>query len=748
MRYGLAVILFFSIVIANAQFKFDYNGSIPVFKNQQQLKFPWAGGMNNPQFSSIDFDFDGDEDLFIFDRSSNMIILLETVQENGINTYKFHYNGKKYFPSDLRYRVALVDYNGDGKKDIFTYGVGGVKVYKNIGNPVTGLQWELASNLLYSQYVGSYTNLYVSSSDIPAYVDVDGDGDIDILTFHISGERMEYHQNQSVELYGHADSLVYELKNECWGKFTEHPDNNELILNSAVSPCNAPNIPDPQRPEGIDSSISVSYTDKKRHSGSTILALDMDGSSTMDLILGDVSYDNLVLLRNGGTQPNTNSAMIAQDLNFPANSVSASLKEFPAAFWTDVNHDGKKDLLVAPNAKNSSENKAAVLMYENTGTNELPVFEYREKGFLQNDMLEVGMGAIPVFFDYNNDGLDDLILSGIYEVTAGGRKSALQLYKNIGTISQPVFEFVTDDYLSLSAYNWGIRLVPSFGDLDGDGKADLVLGLDNGSVVFFKNTGVSGNEVQFAAPVVQFPDEDGNSISAGTFCFPQIFDLDRDGKSDLILGKQSGELIYYRNKGNLKFELKNPELGAIDVAVNSPEGYAAPCFFRHDDTTYLIVGSMNGAIAFYKGIDGRLDPGNEFELIDSRYLGIHTGAYSVAVINDIDHDGRLDLFVGGEPGGVYHFEHDENSTLVVEERSDILPVTIYPNPVQNGVFSIKIEGYSPDDFDFLVINGVGQLIPYTREGMLFRIEVPPGLYFVSGVHRKDGRAANYKIIVR
>lgn len=35
---------------------------------------------------------------------------------------------------------------------------------------------------------------------------------MDILTYHISGEYLQYHQNQSQELYGHSDSLVFILK--------------------------------------------------------------------------------------------------------------------------------------------------------------------------------------------------------------------------------------------------------------------------------------------------------------------------------------------------------------------------------------------------------------------------------------------------------------------------------------------------------------------------------------------------------
>ena len=73
-----------------------------------------------------------------------------------------------------------------------------IKVYKNIGDASQGLQWQLAKELLYSDYWGGQLNLYVSSSDIPAIVDVDNDGDIDVLTYHIGGERLQYHKNISI----------------------------------------------------------------------------------------------------------------------------------------------------------------------------------------------------------------------------------------------------------------------------------------------------------------------------------------------------------------------------------------------------------------------------------------------------------------------------------------------------------------------------------------------------------------------
>src|SRR5574343_1845959 len=204
-------LLFFNQL--EAQFNFEYSNEISVKIGMDTLKLPWAGGLNYAQFSDFDYDFDGDLDLFVFDRSSNNIRVFSNEVVNSENRYVLKTKTDNFFPSDIRYRATMVDYNNDGKKDLFTYGVGGIKVYKNTGSLSTGLQWTVAKDLLYSDNWGMNLNLYVSSADIPAIVDVDFDGDIDVLTYHIGGEHMQYHQNQSMELYGVPDSLEFKLMN-------------------------------------------------------------------------------------------------------------------------------------------------------------------------------------------------------------------------------------------------------------------------------------------------------------------------------------------------------------------------------------------------------------------------------------------------------------------------------------------------------------------------------------------------------
>ena len=709
------------------QFQFNYSDSIPVFKNGNQLENPWAGGLNYAQVSDIDFDFDGDFDLLILDRSSNQIRLFEHKQDGTSPYYKFNPDGYQLFPSDLRYRLAAIDYNQDGKNDLFTYGIGGIKVYKNVGNSSVGLQWELAKNLLYSDNWGTLLNLYVSSADIPAIVDVDLDGDIDVLTYHISGEYLQYHKNLSQETYGHSDSLIFELKNECWGGFREDVNSNSVFLNDQTSPCQLGNVPNPELKP---------YDAEKAHAGSTVLALDIDGNGVKDLILGDVAYTSMNLLINGGTSVNSNSLMISANPNFPSNSTPANMQLFPAAFWVDVDFDNKKDLLVAPNAKNVSENETSLMKYKNTANNNTPNFVYETKAFLQEDMIEHGTGSIPIIADIDNDGLEDLLVANYFSYKPTlSKDSKIAFYKNSGTATNPVFTFVDNDFINLSQANLGLRLVPTFGDLNADGKKDILLGLENGTICFLKNTSTGSNPT-FENPILNYTDYLGQPITVGQYAAPQLVDLNKDGLLDLVIGNKTGELKYYENIGTSaipSFELMNSFVGGVDVSsTSSPDGYAVPHFFDYQDTTYLMVGSIDGTLHFYDSIQNNLNIGSVFSLKSSDLLNLSSniGAYGSCSVKDIDNDGNLDLFIGQDLGGVFHMEHDANSSVGIEENTFIQQdFFLFPNPttgifnLRTSIFPLEILLFSSDGKElnkFLISSSTTQLdITMLSNGIYF-----------------------------
>ena len=667
--------------ICTAQFGFEYDPSIPVLRNGDTLLNPWAGGLNYAQFSDFDFDFDGDADLFLFDRSSSNVRVF--TQEGTVEKYyKYVHDAADYFPPGLSYRAALVDYDNDGRKDLFTAELTGIRVYRNVGDQINGLQWELAANMLYSEYVTGNSILGVSLGDIPAITDVDFDGDIDILTFNSLGNRVEYHQNQSMELYGVPDSLIFELRNECWGKFTENDQNNGIVLNDPNAPCVGGNIPNPERETDLSSAAS------KKHVGSSILAIDIDSSGVLDLLIGDASYSSLTLLINGGTAVNTDSPMTSLEYNFPMYTTPIKVTLFPASYFLDVDFDGVKDLITTPNALLISFNESSVKFYKNTGTNGNPYFVPQSSNFLQDGMIEHGTGSVPVLADIDEDGLNDLLVANYFRFKPiSDKESTLAYYRNVGTASSPVFEYVDYDYLNLSAENYGLRSTPAFADLDDDGDEDMLLAIENGTLVYYENESIGSGAV-WGTPVANYQDHAGNVISNGNYSTPALFDLNGDNLTDLIIGTKTGNLVYYENVGTAAvplFELKNSNLGNVNVAGQFSDGYAIPHFIRENGNVHLFVGSYQGTLWYYNDIENNLGTGDAFHLVSPDYLDINVGRYSSFWVEDINADGNLNMFVGQDLGGVYHFEADPNSDVSLNEIPVQSTIAVYPNPAETNL---------------------------------------------------------------
>lgn len=686
--------LFFVVLnfaTAWSQFGFLYNDSIVVKYGGDTLELPWAGGFNHAQFSSFDYDFDGEEDLFIFDRSSNQIrVLLRRFDAQGNAFYKYENGVRNKFPEDVRYRATLVDYNGDGKPDLFTYGIGGIKLYKNTGNAIDGLQWELASNLLRTDYLGTNSNLYVSSIDIPAIVDVDNDGDIDVLTFHIGGQRVEYHKNVSMENYGVPDSLEFVLMNECWGQFIEDETNNSVTLYATDGPCGG--------------GSSVSNPEKNlRHAGSCILGIDLDDDSVMDLILGDVAYNNLTALTNSGTAPNQDSPMESADPNFPSNTTPVDMSVFPCGFYLDVDHDGVKDLVVGTNAAGVAQNKSSISYYKNLGTNNFPNFSFVQNDFLQAEMIENGRGSVPVLVDLNGDGLKDLLVANNYSYKPVlDKETRIMSYYNTGSSEVPVFTFISDDWMSFSSSGLGLRVVPTFGDLDGDGDLDMIVGNETGHVHYYENTGGTGPMSFSTPPILQMQDDLGVVINVTSFATPNLVDLDNDGLLDLVIGRRMGGMFYYNNTGTAatpSFEFVTNNLGNVDMSTPvNPESYAVPQFIRHNDTLNLFIGNRTGSIHYYKDIEDNLFDGGTFALISNNYAGINTSSFSAPFITQLTEDSSYHMFVGGDLGGIWSFKADPFSAPIDDDSLSLVSFNenvewgIYPNPSSNGIFTIGISG--------------------------------------------------------
>lgn len=728
LKFIFPIFCFVNGIVCSSQFfSLEQVNTIQVIQNNDTLLNPWTGGFNAAQISKIDLNNDQIEDLFVFDRSSNKVITF--LHEN--NQFIYAPEFEKCFPRNLSNWVLLRDYNNDGKKDIFSYVSGGIGVWKNTSNsneisftPLTFFQSSInsyVSYLLSYQYNNDY-NIYVISSDIPSISDIDDDGDIDILNFGVQGSRIEYHQNQAADLNLPLDTLIFEMKNTCWGHFSESGLSNTCNL---FDTC-FQNVPNPQD--------TLNILKNNRHSGSTVLALDLNNDQVKDLILGDVSYSNIVALFNDNTGVNMNTSFVSQDTTFPNYSVPTDLHLFPGTFFEDVDHDGIKDLIVSPNSNGDSEDKESIWFYKNFGSNTLPQFYLQDKNFLQKNTLEVGRESKPILVDINNDQLQDLLIANFGEFDLSvpiHYRSYIESYVNIGTSQNPIFSKSSGDFQNISSLINDINLIPTFGDLDGDGDLDAIVGDYSGKIHFLENISSNPSVMNLIVGASPLNDALNNIFDFGFSAHPTLFDIDNDNDLDLIVGEAIGNLNFLENIGdslNFNFELRNESFGGVDVSEWWTNiGSSAPVFHLNNNLIELYVGSKSGAIFKYDNITNNLS-GN-FNLVDSNYQELYLGSYSSPAIYDLNDDSLLDFIIGNKRGGLSYFRGTNDSTLssFLINNNSVLNLKIFPNPSKN---IIQIDNLH-NSIEYEILTTYGSIIKKGLTNGKVNIEfLSNGIYFL------------------
>lgn len=753
----LAFLFFLFCFHCSAQ-SFTRSDAIPVYENADTLKSPWVGGHNYVQVSEIDINQDGIKDLFVFDRTGNKIT---TYINKGIpNTVDYVDSSFKYawrFPH-LEGWALLRDYNCDGKPDIFTYPMvgGGIKVFKNISTPSTGLQFVLVTPpvngvpSIQSNYGTSTTNLYVSVVDVPSIEDIDGDGDLDVVTMGSNLVTFDFHMNQSKELGYNCDSLIFKLSPVCFGHFTEDQNGG---CSAYINTCRTANYDSIFATESFKKTHLIAdpnaqarhnnYEENQPtlHAGNCSLCLDIDGDGDKDMITGQLSCCTLMLLNNGGTATNVN--MTYKDSTFPNYNIPVAIAAFPCGYYVDVNNDHKRDLIVSPNAAGISIDNQSIWYYENIGTDAAPIFNRVKKNLFQDAMIDVGEGSDPAFFDFDSDGKPDLLISSYYmsaDSCSYAKTFGVRAYRNTGTAASPKFSLVTTDFANFSSQIPNIAsLHLTFGDLDGDGDADMFAGDFMGHLHYFENTAGVGNPANFS---LTSPDPylyGSNPLDVGDYATPQLIDIDRDGDLDLIIGERAGNLNYYENIGTPtapQFHFVSDSLGHVDTEKPCCTGYSIPFMFDSAGSYRLLVASeaskqynfSEGWIWYYKNIDGNLS--GHFALVDSMYKNIWEGVRMTITGKDINSDGLMDLAIGNYCGGLAIYLGDSTNVSVHEIDAAPFDFDVYPNPASGNIGFYNLPNSS---CVLSLYNLVGEKIFSDRvvhqTSYVTRLDLPNGIYF-------------------
>jgi len=716
----IRLLYFFAFVlplVSQAQFTYFLDHSIPVQDlHGDNQPLAWAGGLNAAQFNSMDLNGDGTDDLVLFDRMAGKVITFL----NEDNQYVPAPEYENLFPGEISNWLLLRDYNCDGRKDIFTGDVLGIRVYRNVTATGGNLEWEhhlfstgfnSKSSVLLTQGASNKVNLQLQFDDLPSITDLDGDGDLDILNIQYAGHTVEFHQNLSVENNLPCDSLEFRRVTRSWGDFRECQC-GEFAFSGAACPPNSGG--------------------RTEHAGGkSLLALDVNGDQQMELLFSEATCSQLFVLHNEGTSVDP---VISTFSPFPANN-SVNFVLFPAAFHEDVDFDGKKDLIASPNIFTreylNTDLQRSTWFYKNTGTTTNPVFSFVEHNFLQRHMIDVGDNAVPAFADVDADGDFDMFVS-----THSSREyaSVIYYYENTGTPVSPVFKLSSDDYLGFSASRL-FNLKMQFADMTGDQSLDLVFSaqsFDNNATRLYYLSNNSQTALNFDGALLQTVDFELTS-SENIY----ITDIDGDGLPDILAGRSEGNLEYWRNdgiEGSPMFVLEEENFLGLNRSTVRQNLTCAAADLDGDGNIDLAIGDQTGRLGVINDFrnTGTGEPQPDRNLVFNPALETYSeknlgGRIWPTVVN-LFNANKPAIVVGNVLGGIHVLRHDEGASLPEEPE-----VKVYPNPVSKyDVLNLQADRYGTME----IISVLGQQLSppvAIKANQIHRYTLPPlaaGLYLL------------------
>ena len=202
--------------------------------------------------------------------------------------------------------------------------------------------------------------------------------------------------------------------------------------------------------------------------------------------------------------------------------------------WVDYNNDGKLDLYVANHARCPGSDKSAnvlkALEYE-------PDHLYRNNGdgtftdvtSLLGANATLGAGFLGAWFDYNNDGRQDLYLANDYLGTKPDRN---HLWRNDGPAADGTWQFTDVSVASRTAFSMNTMGV-GIGDYNRDGRLDLALTNINANRLLRNNADGTFTDVARSAGVDRtYQQADQRGVTWGA----TFGDFNLDGWEDLYIG--------------------------------------------------------------------------------------------------------------------------------------------------------------------------------------------------------------------
>lgn len=445
---------------------------------------------------------------------------------------------------------------------------------------------------------------------------------------------------------------------------------------------------------------------------------DIDGDHDYDFFWGAQS-GTLVFHRNDGDSANPSFVFVTDYydsiLAFPGALAAEVNHGFSAVRFADYDLDGDQDLFYGdifnPN----------LFEFENLGDDTLSDLTKTTEDFLPFSTQAFNHTA---FADLDGDTDLDMVVG-----------AAQQDINNLYRLRRDGITYTVLDSNMIKNIDVGSYAIPAFGDLDGDGDLDLIVGGVTGRLSYFENVG-SPTAPSFVRVSNYFM-----TIDVGISSAPALTDWDCDGDLDLLIGTDAGKVQYWRNEGSPT--VFSPVLVTSQLAGIQVDELATPypVDLNDDGLRDLIVGEwdFNGFanVLLYKNTGNTPDP--TLVPVTTRLLKRTARDLTLPTVYDWDGDGRKDLIVGGRFYGYTLYRNTSAvgrfpDSLTLIAQPDTLPG--YDDGYRLAMRLTDIDGdYDLDLFvgeedggiDFYRRNGAGVFCDCPFQGDLDASGVPDAL---------------------
>lgn len=279
--------------------------------------------------------------------------------------------------------------------------------------------------------------------------------------------------------------------------------------------------------------------------------------------------------------------------------------------------------------------------------------------------LEIDTGiCAPCFRDMNGDGKDDLLVGEFGNLLCPGGERAdkahpyvqgrCRVYWNYGTNEHPVYR----DFAWLEAegaplfvpITCCVGMTPVFGDVDGDGTEELLSGSYPGELYCWKPLG----GIRFGRPeILKYTDGTPIRIGYASTVFP--YDLDGDGREDLLIAGLYDGIFWAKNAGGMRFEKARPILHP-ETGKPLEAGHAVMQDWDHDGKADLLYGAALRGNVYWCRNEGELKFAAPEALVeipeDMEQMGVAGeelpchGDKTRLCIYDYNKDGKPDIVLG------------------------------------------------------------------------------------------------------